>query len=357
MQWAEVGGRTRLLVGGKVNHFIPNPLFDPVAKPGCLHDYFAGENPDGRDMRELFGELEPIRLEYRDRDARLAVMDEQGVEQTMMFPTLGVGMEQALVADTEACVAAFRAFNRWLDDDWGFAYHDRIYAAPYFTLVDVDAAVAELEWAIERGARVVNIRAAPVQTPMGPRSPADPMFDPFWARCAEAGLLLAAHASDTGYRVMADQWEPPADVAIFRPMPLRALLTAKRDIMDFCAVLICHGLFERFPSLRVISVENGAGWVDWFKKNLKKVYGQNPDMFSENPLDVFDRHFWVTPFFEDDIEEIVATLAADRITFGSDWPHAEGNARPLDYADTVAPLAPEAQRKILRDNAREALGI
>ena len=71
MQWAEIDGRRRLLVGGKVNRFIPNPLFDPVAKPGSLGEYFRGRNPGAQDIKALFGDLEPIRPEYRDRDARL----------------------------------------------------------------------------------------------------------------------------------------------------------------------------------------------------------------------------------------------------------------------------------------------
>ena len=75
MQWAQIDGRTRLLVGGKVNKFIPNPTFDPVAAPGVMDEYFRGRNPKGADPSELFGELEPIRAEYRDRDARIAVMD------------------------------------------------------------------------------------------------------------------------------------------------------------------------------------------------------------------------------------------------------------------------------------------
>src|ERR1700684_2312703 len=45
MQWAEINGRQRLLVGGKLNKFIPNPVFDPVAKPGSLDEYFRGKNP------------------------------------------------------------------------------------------------------------------------------------------------------------------------------------------------------------------------------------------------------------------------------------------------------------------------
>ncbi|MCB0963159.1 MAG: hypothetical protein KDA98_07640, partial [Acidimicrobiales bacterium] len=96
MQWAEVDGRTRLLVGGKVNRFIPNPQFDPVARPGCLDDYFRGRSP-ADDIRGAFGELEPISPAYRDPAARLEVMDAQGMEGCFLFPTLAVGMEEALI--------------------------------------------------------------------------------------------------------------------------------------------------------------------------------------------------------------------------------------------------------------------
>ena len=79
MQWAEVDGRKRLLVGGKINRFIPNPTFDPVARPGCLDEYFRAKT-SARDIRAAFGELEPISPVYRNRDARLVSLDEQGVE-------------------------------------------------------------------------------------------------------------------------------------------------------------------------------------------------------------------------------------------------------------------------------------
>ena len=67
-----------------------------------------------------------------------------------MFPTLGVGMEEALVADVEAAHVAFHAFNEWLLDDWGFDRDGRILAAPYLTLLDPVRALAEVEWVIER---------------------------------------------------------------------------------------------------------------------------------------------------------------------------------------------------------------
>ena len=51
MQWANIDGKTRLLVGGKINRFIPNPTFDPVSKPGALQDFFRGRNKDGVDVK------------------------------------------------------------------------------------------------------------------------------------------------------------------------------------------------------------------------------------------------------------------------------------------------------------------
>jgi hypothetical protein len=123
MQWATIDGKQRLLVGGQVNRFIPNPTFETVSKPGALADFFRAKAGVG-DMRAAFGELEPItdRPEYRDRTARLRLMDEQGLEACIMLPTLGVGMETALEQDRDALLAAFRAFNRWLEEDWGLNY-------------------------------------------------------------------------------------------------------------------------------------------------------------------------------------------------------------------------------------------
>ena len=82
-------------------------------------------------------------------------MDEQGVDQLWLFPTLGMLYEELLKDDPEAVTITFTAFNRWLEEDWGFAYEDRIFAAPYFSLCDVDWAVQELEWALDQGARTI----------------------------------------------------------------------------------------------------------------------------------------------------------------------------------------------------------
>src|SRR3954449_10624675 len=113
VQWADIGGKRRMIVDSKIFRFIPNPTFDPVARPGCLDDYFRGKRA-GDDIRAAFGELEPINPGYRDPEARVPMLDEQHIEACFLFPTLGVGMEEALIDDPEAEHVAFHSFNEWM---------------------------------------------------------------------------------------------------------------------------------------------------------------------------------------------------------------------------------------------------
>jgi len=354
MQWAEIDGRQRLLVAGSINRFIPNPTFDPVAKPGSLDEYFRGRNPRGQDIAALFGDLEPIRPEYRDRDARLAVMDSQGIDGCFMFPTLAVGMEEALGDDPEAAVAAFHAFNQWLEDDWGYAYRDRIFGAPMIPLVDVDAAVAELDLVLAKGARIVCIKSGPAITRDGRVSPGDTRFDPFWARVDEAGVTVGIHSGDAGYNRYIDDWEQVGTFRAFAYSPLRIVLSASRPPYDTMAALVCQGVFDRFPNVRVASIEAGADWVPELLKKLTKVHGQSPTGFASDPVATFRRHVWIAPFYEDDISELKDLIGLDHILFGSDWPHAEGLAEPATFAADLrrCGFTDDEIRTVMRDNGR-----
>lgn len=354
VQWAEIDGRKRLLVAGRVDRFIPNPSFDPVAKAGSLDQYFRGKNPEGKSMIELFGDLEPIRPEYRDRDARLKVMDEQGLERILLFPTQGVGIEHPLRHDVEATQGVLRAFNRWLDEDWGFAHQGRLFAVPMISLSDCDAAVAELEWALARGARMVHLRAAPVPGPAGTRSPGDPEFDPFWARVNEAGIVVAIHAGDSGYQKQAAAWEPnrSGGMEAFRGYALGQVMLEGRATYDCFAALIVHGVFARHPKVRVLSVENGSDWAAPLLSKLRKAFGQMPHVFAEPPIETFRRHVFISPYYEDDIRALADAIGSDNVVFGSDWPHAEGLPEPIDFVDDLEGFDDAETRKIMRDNAQ-----
>jgi len=357
VQWADQDGKARLLVGGKVNRYIANPTFDPVSRPGALFHWYRG-NPERQSIVEAFGDLEPIRPAYRDRDARLAAMDAQGVGATLLFPTMGVGIEEALKDDPAAGAAVFHGFNRWVEEDWGFAYRDRIFAVPYVPMLDPRAAHDELRALLDRGARVVNVRNAPVPVQGGYRSPFEPAYDPFWALAEESGVVVATHAGLDGYDALVDMWEPgTAEHSLFRS-PLRGLLTKGRAVTDFYGAAVCQLLFERFPGLRMASVENGAGWIPDLLHRLEDAANRNPTYFREDPVASLLEHVWVTPFWEDDVEALAAHIPVDRLLLGSDWPHAEGVVEPIDFVtESLAWADPAVVRRIARDNAVELVGV
>jgi predicted TIM-barrel fold metal-dependent hydrolase len=351
MDWAVVKGRKELLVAGAINRFIPNPTFNPVARPGCLDQYYRGKNPKGHTIREAFGELEPIRVEYRNRDARLEVMTKQRIEKALYFPTLGVGMEEALKRDTEAVHCAFEAFNRWLLDDWGFSYQERIFAAPYISIMDRDRGIRELEWALENDARFVVMRPSFVYNAGGSRSPADPYYDPFWKLVNDSGVVVVYHGGDSGYGEYSKDWGEGGTTESFKASPFRSITMAPKPPFDLFAALISHQLFQRFPNLRIASIEMGSFWVPWLFQSMARIYGQEPSYFAEDPCQTFRRHIWIAPFHEDDIGELRDLVGAENMVAGSDWPHAEGLADPTDYALDLADLSDKEIRLVMRENA------
>jgi len=352
VQWCDIDGRKYHVVGGKVSRAVTNATFDPIAKAGAMHDYFRG-NPDGKSPLEFLREREPICAEYRDRDARLGKMDEFGLEAIWLFPTLGVLYEELLKDDLFALTTTFRAFNRWIEEDWGFAYENRIFAAPYLTLADPDWAVEELEWALDGGARVIVMRPAAAFTADGPTSPADPMFDPFWARVAESGITTVIHAGDSGYS--SQGYADDTFTAQFSGgwAPSVRMYAIERAALDFLLTLSLEKLYDRHPGLRIASVENGSEFLPDLLAKLASTAKKYPGYFPEDPADTFRRHVWINPFWEDDPYEITELMGAERVIFGSDWPHIEGMPRPLDYVPEVKELSDPDQRRVLRDNTWE----
>ncbi|HEX6420383.1 MAG TPA: amidohydrolase family protein, partial [Acidimicrobiales bacterium] len=73
----------------------------------------------------------------------------------------------------------------------------------------------------------------------------------------------------------------------------------------------------------------------------------------EDPVETFRRHVWINPFWEDDLASVVEWMGADRVLFGSDWPHIEALPRPLDYLDEAATLGEADRRRVLLDNVTE----
>ncbi len=253
------GPYARVYLGEKRSEFFSVPPGEVTGPPGSLRDFLheKGES-DGSHMTHnaICGVKVP---EYTDREARLRLMDEQNVEAAVFLPSLGVGVEWELRHDPPALAANLRAFNRWIAADWGWAHRGRILSVAMISLLDVELAVAELERVLAEGARIVHLKPGPVAG----RSLADPRFDPFWARCQEAGVPIAFHLGDDGYTDMhSTLWgERPHPPSHRRTGLQKITAFVERPIIDSLAALVLHNLFGRFPGLRVVSIENGGSWA------------------------------------------------------------------------------------------------
>ena len=357
IDYVDVHGRTKIVVRGVISNYIPNPTFDVVARPGAMEDYFRIGNPDGKDRRAIFGEPMKAIPAFRDPAARVALMDEQGIDRALMFPTLASLLEERMRDDPDMTHAVIHSLNEWIHETWSFDYEGRIFATPVITLPIVDRAIEELEWVLERGARVVLIRPAPAYGYRGPRSPGLPEFDPFWQKVVDNDVLVAMHSSDSGYERYANDWEGnDSEMLPFQPQAFR-MLSGWRPVEDAASALICHGALSRFPALKVAVIENGSSWVAPLIDRLADIYKKMPQEFSENPVEVFKRNIYISPFWEEDLGALARLIGVEHVLFGSDYPHPEGLADPVSYADELKGLDEESVRKIMGGNLARLMNV
>ncbi len=346
-------GPSRMYVGKERCHFFSVGAGDSVGPPGIMKAFLRGETEDGGSPS-----LSPINAlavpAFVDRRARLARMDEQHVEACLILPTTGVGVETQLREHPAVLYPSLRAFNRWLEEDWGYGADGRVYGAPLLSLFDLPQALAELERLLARGARFAILTAGP----FAGRSPADPHFDPFWARCEEAGLNIVYHIGRTPFSEM---YNPPWGLRPHPPSHRHTLMEwalsfTERPIVDTVTALISDNLFGRFPRLKILTIEYGSSWVGPLLHkldHLARLFSKDMWRFGTPPLkpsDTFRQNVWVAPFFEDDVVALAQLIGAGHVLNGSDYPHPEGLAWPAEFVDELPGMSDGDVRRIMRDN-------
>jgi predicted TIM-barrel fold metal-dependent hydrolase len=354
IEYVERKGRTKIAVKGQISDYIPNPTFTVVAAPGAQEEFYKSGNPGGKSKREIYGK--PIRAlpGFFEPKPRLELMNQLGIDRSMMWPTLASLVEERLADDPATTHVVIHALNEWMHETWSFDYEGRIFATPIITLPILERALEELDWVLERGARAILVRPAPVPCLGGRRSPALPEFDPFWGRVEEAGILVGMHASDSGYQRYLNDWEGIRDRE-FQPFKggsgFSAIVSSEhRPIVDTIASLVGHGLCTRFPKLAFAPIENGSHWVRPLLQRMEQAYKFAPNAFDENPVDVFLRNIYVHPFHEEDPVGLVKLLGPDHVLFGSDYPHPEGLADPIAFADELTALPRADVAKVMGGN-------
>jgi predicted TIM-barrel fold metal-dependent hydrolase len=352
---------TELAAPAAADESAPKPGDGGARSPGMfLNRLNPYKGLSEAERRALILEFKNQEQAWGDRDLRLALMDQQGIHAALLFPGHVLSLEYEFRDDVDAIYANARAYNRWIHEEIGHAYANRMFLPPYLSLADVELAVEEVERVIREGARVIGLITGHAHggrhNPRGGRSVADPIFDPVWARIHEAGVRVATHVGPTDYQKYgADLSEDPDAVLGGFDALQWALYWGDRPAMESVASMIFHGLFVRFPGIRVCLAEQGTVWLPYLLRKLDHTYLMGRPArwgkLDRRPSEIFREHFVVAPFPEENVERVIAEVGIEPIVFGSDFPHGEGLAFPRDYVSAqLGGLAPEQVRAIMCDN-------
>jgi len=299
---------------------------------------------------------------FGNRDLRLALMDEQGMDKAVMFPAAAHDIEYEFADNIPALYANIRAFNRWMHEEVGYNSDNRMFLPPYIAFADPDLAVAELEQVIADGARIIQTKAGHAHggpdNPHGGRSLADPAFDRFWSIVNDAEIRLAVHLGGTDYQKYGADWseDPDATFGDFNAFQWM-MYWGDRPAQELTAALILHNFFGRFPNIHVLLAELGTVWVPYTIRKMdhafmmgRKAKYSDTGRLPQRPSEIFRQHFVVAPYPEENVARVVDEVGIEPIVFGSDFPHGEGLAHPTDYvAAQLTGFNETDQRRIMRD--------
>jgi predicted TIM-barrel fold metal-dependent hydrolase len=280
-------------------------------------------------------------------DERLKLLDAEGLEAAVLYPTLGI-LWEAELTDVELSQAYCRAYNRWIADFCRDS-KGRLVPIAHVSLSDPAGSALELARAVKdgcRGAFVVPFTWS--RLPHG-----HPDHDALFAAAQDLGVPLAIHPA----------FEPPAIAptrfTLMRKTRLLASVTAADGVRAAFTTLFDFGVFDRFPKLNVVVLESGAGWIGYWLDRLDAVY-EATFIGERVPLEEKPSHYFKTRCFisadpdERTIPSLAERLGAERFFWASDYPHADHTANYMEEVEELAGLLPEkARRRFLGDNARE----
>jgi uncharacterized protein len=284
-----------------------------------------------------------------DMDARVRFLDQEGIESQFIYPTLGL-MWEGQVTDPELAAAHCRAYNTWALEICS-THRDRLFPVGHLTLRHPTATVQELHRLAKAGVRTVFVGALPVEG----KSFGSPDFDPVWATAQDldmaVGIHLVVHRNYTGHDWYQDR----------RPGFMYLSMNAIQDPRMALTTMVYDGVFERFPRLRVSTIEAASGWVvEWLDRlDYRYSYMGHSCQMKRPASEYFERNIWISADPTERLLPYMVELLGDHKFFiGSDFPHAEGFVDPIAKArKALAKLPSQSVDKILGENAAQFFGI
>lgn len=251
-----------------------------------------------------------------DPAERLKDQDIDGVAAEVIYATYAMYLFG--ITDARFLEACFRAYNDWLAEFCGHA-PKRIVGLGLISLYNVDWAVGELQRCAKLGLKGAMVPCVP---PEGTEL-SDPLYDPFWSAAEDLGLPISLHILTSNRATLQTPRFGYADfgAGVYIQTPQELQLTL--------ADLICRGVLERHPGLRLVSAEADTGWLAHFLVRLdrgQKRYAHLNNLHLKlNPSEYFRRQIYAT-FIKDPVG--VATrefVGVDNLMWSSDYPHTDSS--------------------------------
>lgn len=268
---------------------------------------------EGMAVRKLMtaNELDLAIVGGADISQRFAQQEQDGVVAEVVFPNWA--LQVCFVPDDpELQLALTQAYNDWAAET--LLGEPRVLPVGLVPMIDIDAGIAEAQRLAGLGFRALFL---PARMPARPYN--DVEYDRFWAVAQELDLPLTFH-SGTGY-------EPRIVRGPGAPV-INYIMGAQSDGPSVFLHLAAGGALDRFPGLRIVTVETGAGWVAWVLNQADLVY-EDHKMFrktslSLKPSELIRRQCHAT-FMNDPVAVNNRSFTGiECLLWGNDYPHPEG---------------------------------
>jgi uncharacterized protein len=314
--------------------------------------YSMGLSLEGREALAAKPYREGIPFGGCDAKERLELLDQEGLVKAILYPTVALEWE-AEVRDPELALAYCRAYNRWIVDFCADSA-GRLIPIAHVCFGDGQGAAEELKRAVKDGAKGVFVSPYTISN----KSHAHPDYDLFWATAQDLGVPVGIHPVA----------EPPERRVYQRFRELWKtgewwcdVLGAQGPQQAFLA-LFQHGLFDRFPSVKVVILESGAGWIGHLLDRMDATYDtplRRNVPLTEKPSFYFERQCWISADPDERaLAYIIDHVGADKFFWASDFPHDDHTRDYIRALERlVAPLSPRARRGILGDNVAQVYGL
>jgi uncharacterized protein len=282
---------------------------------------------------------------------RLQLIDAEGLEAAFLYPTIEL-LWEAECEDIEISQAYTRAYNRWIADfcrDSG----GRLLPIAHLSLGDPEAAAQELERAVKDGCRGAWV--APFAITKKPHG--HPDHDRLFAAAQDLDVPLGIHPTFEPRHAFSGRF----DMQYIRKAQFYLNVLAPEGVRHAFTTMFQFGVFDRFPRLKIIVLESGAGWIGYWLDRMDAVAavpgGQIP--LKEKPSVYFRRQCWIScDPDETTIPALIGLVGEDRFFWASDYPHPDHTGDYIaELEELVGKMAEPARQKLLGENVRAAYGL